>query len=71
MGRTVAVAATQNILMKKLGLAQGPQLQSTDFECYLKLFAEDLSEAQVELIKELYASVMPGQEAVGLALEEA
>jgi hypothetical protein len=47
MGRTPTVAAAHNILMKKLGLAQGPQLQSTDFEQYLQLFAEGLSESQV------------------------
>jgi hypothetical protein len=71
MGRTPAVAAAQNILRKKLGLAEGPQLQYTDFERYLKLFVEGLSDAQVELIKELFANVTPGSEALGQALEDA
>jgi hypothetical protein len=71
MGRSPAVATVQNILMEKLGLAQGPQLQSADFERYLQLFVEGLSESQVQLIKELFATVMLGQEEVGLALEEA
>jgi hypothetical protein len=71
MGRSPAVATVQNILMEKLGLAQGPQFQSADFERYLQLFVEGLSESQVQLIKELFATVMLGQEEVGLALEEA
>jgi hypothetical protein len=45
LGRTPTVAAAQNILMKKLGLAQGFQLQSMDFERCLQLFAEGLSES--------------------------
>jgi hypothetical protein len=40
LGRTPAVAATQNLLMKKLGLAKGPQHEMTDFDRYIQLFAD-------------------------------
>jgi hypothetical protein len=45
-GRTQA-AAMQNILMKKLGIMEGHQQQSsTDFEQYLKIFKEGLTVEQ-------------------------
>jgi hypothetical protein len=46
-GRTQVAAAMQNILMKKLGIMEGHQQQSsTDFEKYLKIFKEGLTVEQ-------------------------
>jgi hypothetical protein len=41
------VIASQNVLLRKLGIAQGQHLESNDFEVYLSLFKEGLSEEQV------------------------
>jgi hypothetical protein len=49
----LAVAATQNVLLKKLGLSQDEQLQAVDFEKYICLFDEGLSKWQSQLILEL------------------
>jgi hypothetical protein len=43
--RMPAVAVAQNLLLKKLGLAQGSQVEATEFERYLNLFKDGLSEA--------------------------
>jgi hypothetical protein len=53
-GRTPAVVAAQNILLRKLGIAQEHHLESSHFEAYLSLFKEGLSEEQVHMIKELF-----------------
>jgi hypothetical protein len=66
-----AVAATQNVLMKKLGLINGPQLETTDFGCYVQLFADGLSEHQVQLIKEMFSNAMSNEEDEALQLEAA
>jgi hypothetical protein len=44
------VAATQNLLMKKLGLISRAKVEAADLECYMKLFAEGLLEEQVRMI---------------------
>jgi hypothetical protein len=54
MHHTLAVAAAQNVLMKKLGISSEGQLQSSDFERYLQLFKEGLTKRQVRLILELF-----------------
>jgi hypothetical protein len=36
----LAVVEAQNVLMRKLGLAQSQHLESRDFKSYLKLFKE-------------------------------
>jgi hypothetical protein len=53
-GHTPAVAAAQNMLMKKLGITKAQQLEATDFERYLKLFKEGLSEEQTKVIQDLF-----------------
>jgi hypothetical protein len=42
--RAPAVAAAQNLLMKKLGLSWEGPLVATDFERYVHMFNEGLSE---------------------------
>jgi hypothetical protein len=42
--RTPAVAQAQNVLMRKLGFAQAPHLETDDFEKYLRLSNEGLTE---------------------------
>jgi hypothetical protein len=71
LGRTPAVAATQNLLMKKLGLAKGPQHEMTDFDRYIQLFADGLSVPQVQLIRELFSDTMPSVEDKVLEIEVA
>jgi hypothetical protein len=54
MHHTPSVAATQNVLMKKLGIFGEGHLQSSDFKRYLQMFKEGLTEWQVQLILELF-----------------
>jgi hypothetical protein len=49
----LAVTMAQNVSMKKLGLSWDGQLQTTDFDNYICLFDEGLSEQQSQLILEL------------------
>jgi hypothetical protein len=42
-GHTPAIAAAQNILMKKLGIVGAQQQESSEFEQYLKIFKEVLT----------------------------
>jgi hypothetical protein len=44
MHRTPTVAATQNVLMRKLAVTDDGELQSSDFEKYLQMFREGLTE---------------------------
>jgi hypothetical protein len=44
--RAPAVVAAQNLLMKKLGLSNEGQLEAIDFERYLSMFNDGLSERQ-------------------------
>jgi hypothetical protein len=43
--RAPALIATQNILMRKLGLCTMEPVESADFDCYLDLFKDGLSKA--------------------------
>jgi hypothetical protein len=52
--RVPVVAAAQNILMRKLGLATGTHVESEDFNRYLKAFKDGLTEEHVKLIRELF-----------------
>jgi hypothetical protein len=54
----LAVAAAQNVLMRKLGIAKDQHIESDDFEAYLKLFMDGLSEEHVWMIKELFAAAV-------------
>jgi hypothetical protein len=49
-----AVAAAQNVLMRKLGLVTGEHVESEDFDRYLNMFKGGLTEEQVNLIRELF-----------------
>jgi hypothetical protein len=52
--RTPAVAAAQNVLMKKLGIMAGLSLEMEDFEEYLHIFKEGLTGAQIKMIGDLF-----------------
>jgi hypothetical protein len=52
MHRTPAAVVAQNVPMKKLSISGKGQLQSSDFERYMQMFKEGLSERQVQLILE-------------------
>jgi hypothetical protein len=54
MHRMPTVAAAQNVLMRKLGVTDDGELQSSDFEKYLQMFREGLTEQQIKLILELF-----------------
>jgi hypothetical protein len=58
--RTPVVAAAQNLLMRKLGVLQNqPKIESADFDHYIKLFAEGLTEVQAQMIWELFMVEVP------------
>jgi hypothetical protein len=44
--------------MKKLGIASKPHVKSVDFDRYVKLFSEGLSEEQARQINELLGFVL-------------
>jgi hypothetical protein len=47
VNRTPVVAAAKNLLMRKLGLLQARnEIDLVEFDLYIKLFAEGLSESQ-------------------------
>jgi hypothetical protein len=52
--RAPAVVAAQNNFIKKLGLSSESELNTTDFESYVKLFNYGLSNDQVKHIWELF-----------------
>jgi hypothetical protein len=56
---TPAVAAAQNVLIQKLGLGTGPQVDSAVFEKYLNLFQEGLTKEQAKLIGDLFTAQLP------------
>jgi hypothetical protein len=64
-----AVAASQNVLMWKLGLATSVHVETEDFERYVALFKDGLSKEQVELNKELFLARAPPCE-LGSEVEE-
>jgi hypothetical protein len=55
------VVTSQNVFMRKLGLAGVDHVESSDFGRYLHLFIEGLSKEQVQLICELFMSLVPPQ----------
>jgi hypothetical protein len=62
------MAAGQNLLMHKLGLLQAQnEIESVDFDRYIKLFAKGLSEAQAQIIKELFMDHVLSPELAELA----
>jgi hypothetical protein len=48
--RPPAVAAAQNVLMQKLGLASSAHIETADYDRYLELFDQGLSEEQARRI---------------------
>jgi hypothetical protein len=54
--RTLAVAAAQNLLMRKLKLLSSFEVAADDLDRYAKLFEEGLSEDQVRMIQDLFMS---------------
>jgi hypothetical protein len=52
---TPAIVTAQNVLIRKLGLASGPQMDTSDFEKYIMLFHEGLSKEQAKMVAELIA----------------
>jgi hypothetical protein len=46
MHNTLTIAAAQNVLIKKMGLSGPTELKTEDFECYIHVFQEGLSEEQ-------------------------
>jgi hypothetical protein len=51
---TLVLAMVQNVLMKKLGISSRGQLEATDFDKYIQMFKEGMSEWQVQMILELF-----------------
>jgi hypothetical protein len=51
---TLVLATVQNVLMKKLGISSGGQLEATDFDKYIQMFKEGMPERQVQMILELF-----------------
>jgi hypothetical protein len=68
---TTAIVAAQNVLIRKLGLVLGSQMDTMTFEKYLKLFQEGLSEEQAQMIAELFATQLPVPEAQVVDVVEA
>jgi hypothetical protein len=60
--RPPVVAATQNLLMWNLGLTHGSEVESEDYDRYIKLVCDGLSEQQVKWIGELFMQSVPDQE---------
>jgi hypothetical protein len=57
--------------MRKLGISSVEQLQAQDFEKYLQLFNDGLSEDQANLIKQLFMDRFPSKEDEAVALDGA
>jgi hypothetical protein len=62
--RTPAIEATQNLLMKKIGLSSGTRLETIDFEGYLQMFNDGLSGRQAGMTLELIEGVVAPTEVV-------
>jgi hypothetical protein len=61
--RTPAVVAAQSLLVCKLGFLQAQnEIQSTNFDRYIQLFAEGLKEEQAQAIMELFMDHVPPPE---------
>jgi hypothetical protein len=57
--RVPAVAAAQNVLMKRLGMVAGEHVESEEFSRYNNLFCDGLSEDQAPMIDELVMDKPP------------
>jgi hypothetical protein len=68
VNQTPAMVIAQNLLMRKLGLLQNQhQIESADFDHYIKLFAEGLTEEQAQIIRELLMAEVPSPMLIELA----
>jgi hypothetical protein len=67
--RLLTVAVAQNVLMHKLGLVGDIHVESNDFDHYLNAFKDGLTEAKVEMIRELFVNRMMAPEE-GVMVEE-
>jgi hypothetical protein len=65
--RLLAVAAAQNVLIKKMG----EHVEADDFERYIIAFKEGLTDAQVQMIHKLFACHMPPSDGDALVEEAA
>jgi hypothetical protein len=54
-----AVAAAQNIIMRKLGLASSEHIETEDFSAYVNLFHDGFYEDQARMIDELFMDKPP------------
>jgi hypothetical protein len=61
---------TQNLLMRKLGLLSTADVVVDDLECYMKLFAEGLTEHQVLMIQDLFMDYVPAPKPNEAVVEE-
>jgi hypothetical protein len=60
VNRTPAATAAQNLLMRNLGLLQDlNEIESADFDRYIKLFAEGLFETQAQMISDMFMDHVP------------
>lgn len=59
LGRTPAVQAAQNVLLKKLGITDGAPPVAQDLEAYVQMFQQGLSEEHTRLIADLFADRVP------------
>jgi hypothetical protein len=58
--QTSVVVATQNLLICKVSLLEAQnQIETTDFDQYMQLFAEGLIEAQAQMTGELFMNHVP------------
>jgi hypothetical protein len=57
--RAHAVVVAQNVLMRKLGVVKGAHVEVADFDYYLWLFKEGLTEEQVQMERELFVCLEP------------
>jgi hypothetical protein len=60
----------QNILMCKLGIVRGPHVEAADFDHYLWLFKEGLTEEQVQMVRDMFAFHEPIPVKEGVVAEE-
>jgi hypothetical protein len=59
-GRKVpTVAAAQNVLMERLGLVARQHVESDDFNTYINLFRDGMSEEQAHIIDDLFMDKPP------------
>jgi hypothetical protein len=64
INRPPAVVVAQNLLMHKLGLSAGKEASTEDFDRYIKMFANDLSEEQAKMIGDLFMNYVPPPDSI-------